>query len=449
MTITELMARYQADNRTNVDAANRILANAKSQGRENLTDAEGTAFDTYQRQAQKAQRSYEAAKELAADEARTDASLTRNTPTNAHSVNRGHSDETVVWRNAEGEDAQVHRGQSFASHPVVAREVQRTAERDKHITGMHGDFGQMLRAMSTTTASAVVPVVWSADVIDKARNAAVVMNAGATVVPMPAKTYQIGRLTGDATPAYKNEGAPVTPADVSFDYIQLVSTSLTALVVASVEWVQDAPNSSELLTNSIAAAMALELDKAALFGQLGATGTNDEGAGFALPAPYPMGLLKNLLTNAPGQVLGFATNGTAPTAGTPYGEILAALYAVRTQNEKPNAFVSNDKMVQSYQSMTDSTNQPLRAPDVVSSMEWLTTNGIPSYTRGTMTNTASDLFVGDWSQLLVGQRMAIEIRTLQERYSEAGQVGFLAYYRGDIAVARPKAFACYRALKGA
>ena len=191
---------------------------------------------------------------------------------------------------------------------------------------------------------------------------------------------------------------------MSFDYIQLVATSLSCLVVASVEWVQDAPNSSELLTNTISAAMALELDKAALFGQLGATGTNDEGAAYGLAAPYPMGLLKNLLTNAPANVLGFATNGTTPTATAPYAEVLSAYYQVKTQNENPGAFVSNDKLVQSYQSMVDTTNQPLQAPSVVSGQPWLTSNTIPSFTRGTLSNKATDLFVGDWSQLLIGQR---------------------------------------------
>ena len=163
----------------------------------NLTDAEGTQVAQYQRQAQRAKDNYDQVKAIEAEELRNDQG--HSVPTGAKS-HRGTSSEPIVWRNEEGEDAQVHRGQSFLSHPVVAREAQRTAERDRHIVGMHGDFGQMLRAMSTTTASAVVPTVWSADVIDRARNQTVVFEAGATSVAMPAKTYQIGRLTGDASP---------------------------------------------------------------------------------------------------------------------------------------------------------------------------------------------------------------------------------------------------------
>jgi HK97 family phage major capsid protein len=53
---------------------------------------------------------------------------------------------------------------------------------------------------------------------------------------------------------------------------------------------------------------------------------------------------------------------------------------------------------------------------------------------------------GDFSQVLIGERMSLELRRLTERYAENGQVGILAYWRGDVQVARPKALAVYRAL---
>ena len=61
----------------------------------------------------------------------------------------------------------------------------------------------------------------------------------------------------------------------------------------------------------------------------------------------------------------------------------------------------------------------------------------------------TDLFCGDFSQVLIGQRMDLNVRVLTERYAELGQVGILAYWRGDVQVARPKALACYRAIQGA
>jgi HK97 family phage major capsid protein len=238
-------------------------------------------------------------------------------------------------------------------------------------------------------------------------------------------------------------------SEVRFDYVQLTATSLTALTVASLEFLQDAPNADAIVSDAIAATMALEIDKAAMFGQLGATGTNDEGSAFGLASPYPKGILKNLLDNASGQVLGFATNGTAQTAATPWNELLALYYQMVTQNEKCPVFISNAKGQQQYQQMYDTTYQPLRMPSVLQNVNWLVTNAIPSFTRGTMTNRATDFFAGDFSQVLIGERMSLEVRTLTERYAENGQVGILSYWRGDVQVARPKALGVYRAIQGA
>jgi predicted phage gp36 major capsid-like protein len=44
----------------------------------------------------------------------------------------------------------------------------------------------------------------------------------------------------------------------------------------------------------------------------------------------------------------------------------------------------------------------------------------------------SDLFVGDWTQLIVGQRLDFTVQTLVERYAELGQIGIIAHWRGDI-----------------
>ena len=57
-----------------------------------------------------------------------------------------------------------------------------------------------------------------------------------------------------------------------------------------------------------------------------------------------------------------------------------------------------------------------------------------------MTSRVTDLFVGDWSQLLIGQRLELSIQTLTKRYAELGQVGIVANWRGDVQPARPRAF---------
>ena len=226
-------------------------------------------------------------------------------------------DEAPSWiRTSDGKNAAVARSERVTDNAVAQAELDRNAERNRVVVGQHGDFGSYVRAMTTSGASAIVPTVWSANIIDRARNASVMYQAGAQTVVMDAKTVQIGRLTADPAPAFKTEGSPVTPGDMTYDYVQLTASSLTALVVVSLEFLADAPAASESIQNALAKSMALEIDKAAMFGQLGATGTNDEGAAYGLASPYPKGILKNLGDNAPGNIIGtFPTNGTSQNTG--------------------------------------------------------------------------------------------------------------------------------------
>lgn len=90
----------------------------------------------------------------------------------------------------------------------------------------------------------------------------------------------------------------------------------------------------------------------------------------------------------------------------------------------------------------------MRQPPDVEAIDKYVTNQIPSgFTQGTGT-LMSDLFVGNFEQLLIGQRLDLTIQALTERYAELGQVGILATWRGDAQLARPRAFAVYRYLKG-
>jgi len=59
----------------------------------------------------------------------------------------------------------------------------------------------------------------------------------------------------------------------------------------------------------------------------------------------------------------------------------------------------------------------------------------------------SDVFVDDWTQLIIGQRLDFTVQTLVERYAELGQIGIIAHWRGDIGLTRPRAFSVYRYLK--
>lgn len=385
---------------------------------------------------------YEA--ERAADAA-TDAAAVVNLP-GAPSPSEVRRPSSSTWVRAhDHRPATVVRGQRFADHEVVAGHASARAAADAAVVGQHGSFGNLVRAMTTSSGSALVPTMWAGDLIDRARNASAVLRAGAEIVPMDAKTVQIGRLTGDPTAAFRTEGSTITASDPTFDNVTLDAKTMSALVVGSLEWFADADNVDEIVSEAVAQAIALQLDLTGLYGGITA------GAGsinLATP-PNPRGVLGTLNAVASSSVLGGTTNGTAQTTGSYYNELLDLLYTPRQYNEEPTALIYNAKLGLQYAKAYDTTGQPLQAPAAVAQVPALVTNQIPSYTQGTMTNRATDVFAGDWSKLLIGQRLELTIQTLTERYAENGQIGIVAHWRGDVAVARPRAFAVYKGLQGA
>lgn len=349
-------------------------------------------------------------------------------------------------RDSDGVRAVVRPGERFAEHPVVAHAARQNAQRDEALIGVHGGVGEQIRAaISTSSGSAIVPTLWSGDIIDKARNYSAVFQAGAQLVPMDAKIVQIGRLTGDPTSAFRAESATITASDPTFDNVTLTATSMSCLVKGSMEWFQDAENANAVVVDAIAKSMALQLDLVALFGGLT---TGNEGFSLTSP-PNPRGILPALLALASTSVLGGVTNGTAQTTGSYWNEVLDTIFTVRDYNESPNALIWNSKLARQYAKAYDTTGQPLATPADVEALQRFVSNQIPSFTSGTMTSRATDLFVGDFTQLLVGQRLAVTVQPLVERYADSGEIGLIAHWRGDVQPARPRAFAVYRYLQGA
>ena len=139
----------------------------------------------------------------------------------------------------------------------------------------------------------------------------------------------------------------------------------------------------------------------------------------------------------------------ATTPATVWNEVLDTIWLPRTFNEAPTAMIWPPRLAQFFAKLYDPQGQPMQQPPDVTAIEKYVTNQAPSgFAQGTGT-TMADLFVGDFSQMLIGQRLDVTIQRLSERYAENGQIAIVAHFRGDVALARPRAFAAYRYLKGA
>jgi HK97 family phage major capsid protein len=453
-----------------------ICARARADGRDHLTEAEDQLVERIEFHQAKARDEAADADRLlaeldaaAAEDQLHAQRMAERHPTRASGTGAGYTSprsagagqeaasDSVRWvRHADGRPAVVERGQRMADHPVTAGLAEQTRSRDEHIIGMHGGLGSLLRSISTTSGSAVVPTVWAADIIDLARNYAAVMQAGAEVVPMDAKIVQIGRLTADPSASFRTEGSAITASDPTFDNVTLTAVTLNCLVIGSLEWFQDTTpggGADQLVAEAIARKIAVTLDLAALFGQVTAggeqtaTGNNMLPSG-GLPTPYPRGILANLLANASSSVLGGAANGTVQTAASFWNEVIDTVMTPLDFNERPNAMLWPSHLARRYAEAYDTQNNPMRVPPVVDGIAKFVTNQIPSgFGQGTGTLMA-DVFAGDFTQLIIGQRLDLTIQTLTEAYAPNGQIGLLATWRGDIQLARPRAFCVYRYLQG-
>jgi hypothetical protein len=69
----------------------------------------------------------------------------------------------------------------------------------------------------------------------------------------------------------------------------------------------------------------------------------------------------------------------------------------------------------------------LKRPPILDQFGFFNTGQIPAaMTQGTSTTNQTDVFAGDWSQLIIGQRLGFTVQTLVERYAELGQIGIVA-----------------------
>ncbi|MFI8510481.1 phage major capsid protein [Streptomyces sp. NPDC085460] len=280
-----------------------------------------------------------------------------------------------------------------------------------------------LRAMSEGTATAgghLVPTPTAAQLIDRARNTARVMQAGATVVPMTAQTLKVPRLTGSSAPAWRNENAAVAEGDLTLDSVTLTARSMAFLVKMSRELIEDSdPNIVGVVERDLAAQVALEFDRVALRG----TGT----------APEPRGVRNQTGVT----ITTHGANGDT-IANLKYDMLIDAQATARSLNFEPTAVIDAPRTEQGLAKLKDTTGQYIQPP--AGMLPRYATNQIPiNLTVGTSTD-CSEVYTGQWDQLYFGMRTGPMFIQLVERYADVGQVALMVWMRGDIALAHGEAF---------
>ena len=281
------------------------------------------------------------------------------------------------------------------------------------------------RALAETTPTAgghLVPTPLAANVIDLARNASRVFQAGAITVPMTSKTLKVPRLTSENTPTWHAENASITDQDLVFDSVTFTAQTLVRTIKLSVELFEDAdPSSEDVIANSFAQQLALELDRVAL-----------RGSG---SSPEPRGVL-----NQSGVVN--VTHGANGTTITNFDWWLDAVGGVRGNNFEPTAIIQAPRSTTSLSKLKEATtNAYMTPPAGLNNIPMLSTKQIPINTTTGTSGDTTEFYVGQWNQLMIGIRTDFNLRFLAERFlADNLQYAFVAYLRADVQVAQPTAF---------
>lgn len=280
------------------------------------------------------------------------------------------------------------------------------------------------RAMAEGTASAggaLVPAPSAARFIDKARNATRVIQAGATTVPMDSNTLRVPRLTGSSAPAWRAENAAIAQGDLTFDSVTLTAHSLAFLVKLSRELIEDSdPSALMIVENDLAAQVALEIDRVALRG----SGSGDE--------PRGVRNTSGVTTTAFG-----GANGATPTN---YDLLIDAEQAVRAANFEPTGTILSSRSQASLRKMKETSTGAYLVPPVGLVPQYVTNQLPGNLVAGTSSDT-TEIYTGQWPLLYLGMRTGPLFIELDQRYMDTGQIGVVIWYRGDVAVAQPGAFA--------
>lgn len=398
------------------NAADEILTRAQEEERD-LTAEEATSYHKATLDAREADDEIEASLEREIAEVRAK-DVRRPTPDVPSEPVLTREQKLTDWVQARGMVAPSEQPLSF----------------DRYIRGLatgRWDGAEEERALSEGTLTAgghLVPTPLSARVIDLARNATRVFQAGAITVPMSAQTLKLARLTVENAPAWKAENAAITAADLTFDSVTFTARTLVRTILLSVELFEDAdPSSEEVIARSFASQIALELDRVALRG----SGT----------APEPRGVL-----NQSG--ITTTTHGANGAVIANYDFWLDAKGAVSGNNFEPNAHIQAPRSNTSLSKLKEATTNAYLAPPA-SMLPMLQTKQVPiNLTVGTSTD-CSEIYTAQWDQLMIGIRTDFNIQFLRERYlADNLQYAFVAYLRADVQVAQPLAFAVDTGVRG-
>ncbi|MBN2326892.1 MAG: phage major capsid protein, partial [Candidatus Omnitrophica bacterium] len=280
---------------------------------------------------------------------------------------------------------------------------------------------------SMTGGGWLIPSPISARIIDLARNKTRCFEAGALTIPMESAELNIARVTQDPNMYWRHENTAVTFSDVVVGKYVLKAKTLMGGCKVSEELIQDAPNAGDIVEQALSSALALELDRAGLYG---------DGA-----AAEPMGLVNwdDL------QTVDMGSDGDSLSGYAPFSEAVQLIGEANGPTEGLSCIMA-PRDLGVLDRLHDGMGNPLQPPESWKAMRKFTTNQIQTNQTKGLSSDASNAFVGYFPEMFFGIRMEATIDVSRDASDSAGgafshyQVWIRAGLRADVLVARPSWF---------
>jgi HK97 family phage major capsid protein len=340
------------------------------------------------------------------------------------------------------QDAERFFGKSSTTKNKVLRN---SADFERHfMTGRQGEDGEMgitdffrgVAGMKTTPAVSnalsvgtdtgggfLVPSVLMPNILSAMAPVSSLLTAGAGIVMLEegAKTFTTAGINAIPTASWRLEAGTLATSDATFRAVVATPKSLAFQFKISRELLADGQGIETALYLAIAQAFAKELDRAGLRG----SGTN----------PEPRGLLNTSGIQA-------VTNGANGLALGNYANMFSAVQAIlQVDGPMPTAAIMAPRSLVKLGQLVTTTNEYLEPPVMLAGIKQIATSQIPiALTVGTSTD-CSEIYLGDFTNMLFAMREAVSIQLLREAYASTGEIGFACHVRADILVNYPQAFA--------
>ena len=300
-----------------------------------------------------------------------------------------------------------------AAFEIEASEAaaQKLGRASRGITIPNEVFRRDMQTSPDTAGGNLVATELSSDFISLLKNASVLAQTGSTILTGLSGNISIPRQGSQQTSYWVGEGSNVTESDMTIEQVNMTPRTIGAMTDISRKLlIQSSLDVESLVRSSLASSVALEIDRAALYG----LGSSSE----------PLGLhnvtgiaTENVGNNDPCfcDVVNMESDisvGNALTGSLAYvtRANIAGAMKVKTKDSGSGRFVNEDGVV----------------------------NGYPLYVSNQI--EAGDIWFGNWSELILGYWSGLDLQVDPYTGGASGNVRVRVLQDVDVAVKHPASF---------